>query len=164
MSKLIFQQYEMTRGFFIETVKSVSREIADIQPEGFNNTIRWHIGHVLIITEELVGFPYGRTDALPVNYFELFGRGTKPTDWKGKIPSLDELVLQLKDQLVRLQHIPAERLNMTLAEPFGGFETFEEIASLVLFHEGIHMGQIESMKRIIEHSSVKKSSHAVGDQ
>lgn len=157
MSELIFKQYEMMRGFLIQTVESVSTEIADVQPEGFNNTIRWLIGHVLTITEELVGFPYGRTDALPSRYFELFARGTKPADWQGEIPSLDELVKHLKDQLIRLQLMPAERLNKTLEEPFMGLKTFEELASLVLLHEGIHMGQIESMKRIIEYAPKNES-------
>jgi hypothetical protein len=155
MTNLMFKQFEMTRGYFIKNVESVSKEIANVQPDGFNNTIQWHIGHVLTVAEQfMLGFPY-KTTHLPANYIELFGNGTKPADWKGDVPTVDELIIQLKDQLVRLQQIPAERLNETLEKPFMGLETFGELAGMALFHEANHLGKIQAMKRVIEHIGVK---------
>lgn len=155
MTNLVFKQFGMTRGYFIKNVESVSKEIVNVQPDFFNNTIQWHIGHVLTVTEQFMfGFPHKTTD-LPINYIELFGNGTKPADWKGDVPTVDELVIQLKDQLVRLQQIPAERLNETLEKPFMGLETFGELAGMALLHEANHLGRIQTMKRVIEHTGVK---------
>ncbi|MCZ8517670.1 DinB family protein [Paenibacillus filicis] len=151
MNHLVFKQFELTRGFFIGTVESIPEEIIDVKPEGFNNTIHWHIGHVLTITEGVISYPHKSTIHLPENYIELFDTGTRPTEWKGDIPSVDKLILQLKDQLVRLQQIPSGKINERLDNPFNGLETFGEFASLVLLHEGIHLGQISIMKRMIEY-------------
>ncbi|MGG3653973.1 DinB family protein [Bacillus pseudomycoides] len=155
MNKLIFKQFAMTRSYFIKNVESFSKEITNVQPDGFNNTIQWHIGHVLTVTEQfMLGFPH-KTTHLPANYIELFGNGTKPADWKGDVPIVDKLIIELKDQLVRLQQIPAEQLNETLEKSFMGLETFGELAGLTLMHEANHLGQIQAMKRIIEHAGLK---------
>lgn len=155
MSNLVFKQFGMTRGYFIKNVESVSKEIVNVQPDCFNNTIQWHIGHVLTVTEQFMfGFPH-KTTHLPVNYIELFGNGTMPADWKGDVPTVGELVIQLKDQLVRLQQIPAEQLNEKLEKPFMGLETFGELAGMALLHEANHLGRIQTMKHVIEHTGVK---------
>lgn len=155
MNELVFKQFKVARDFFFKNVESVSMEIAQVQPNGFNNTIHWHIGHVLTFTEQLMfGFPQ-KTTYLPANYIELFGNGTKPADWKGDVPTLDELIIQLKDQLIRLQQIPAEHLKETIQSPFMGFETFGELAGMAVLHESNHLGHIQAMKRVIEHERVK---------
>jgi hypothetical protein len=156
MNKQVFKQSDMTRGFFIETVESVSKEIVNVQPEGFNNTILWHVGYVLMITEGVVAYPHHITTHLPATYIELFDRGTSPTEWKGDVPSVDKLILQLKGQLFCLQQIPSERLDDKLEKPFMGLENFGDFASLVLLHEGIHIGLIEAMKRVVELARFKE--------
>ncbi|MFF2855800.1 MULTISPECIES: DinB family protein [unclassified Peribacillus] len=155
MNQLVFKQFEMTREYFIKNVESVSIEQTDVQPDGFNNTIHWQTGHVLTITEQtMFNYPHVTTH-LPTNYIELFGNGTKPADWTGNIPAMDQLVIQLKDQLTRLKQISTEQLEQDLDTPFLGCKTVGELACLTLMHEATHMGQIQAMKRIIEHESVK---------
>lgn len=155
MNQLVFKQFEMTREYFIKNVESISKELNDVQPDGFNNTIHWHTGHVLTITEQtMFGFP-NVTTHLPTNYIKLFGNGTKPADWTGNIPAMDQLVEQLKDQLTRLKQIPPEQLDQDLDTPFLGCKTVGELAGLTLMHEATHMGQIQAMKRMIEHVSLK---------
>jgi hypothetical protein len=155
MNTLVFKQFEMTRGYFIKKTASLSKEITCIQPDGFNNTINWHIGHVLTVCEQFL-FDYPRkTTHIPANYIELFGNGTKPADWKGDVPAVDELVLQLKDQLIRIQEIPSGQLNEKLEKPFLGLETFGEIAGFALFHEANHLGHIQAMERVINYTGVK---------
>ena len=156
MDELVFKQFKVAKDFFIRNVEAISTEVASVQPDGFNNTIHWHIGHVLTFTEQLMfGFPE-KTTYLPVNYVELFGNGTKPADWKGEVPSLEELIIQLKDQSIRLQQIPSEQLKETLQKPFMGFETLEELAGLAVLHESNHLGHIQAMKRVVEYESVKQ--------
>jgi uncharacterized damage-inducible protein DinB len=155
MDQLVFKQFEMTREYFSKVIESVSKEQADVQPDGFNNTIHWHTGHILTITEQtMFGFPH-LTTHLPTNYLELFGTGTKPADWIGDIPAMDQLIEQLKDQLTRLKQIPIEQLDQDLDTPFLGCKTVGELAGLTLMHEAAHTGQIQAMKRMIEHVSVK---------
>jgi hypothetical protein len=150
MSQLLLNNMELTRSFFIKNVDAVDESLVDVQPDGFNNNIHWHVGHVLTTTESLLfGFPK-KASNLPANYMELFARGTKPADWKGDVPSVSVLVTQLKDQINRMKEIPVESLSVKLKEPFLGQETFGELVNFALFHENLHLGHIQAMKRVIE--------------
>ncbi|WP_040205673.1 DinB family protein [Neobacillus jeddahensis] len=149
MSQLLSKSFALTRKSFVKKVSTLEEGILDIQPEGFNNTIHWHIGHVLTVTEQLLfGFPKKSTN-LPANYLEFFATGTKPADWQGEIPSVQELVIQLRDQLDRINQIPGERFSEKLKTTFLGQETFGELANFSNFHEALHLGQIQSMDRVI---------------
>lgn len=150
MSELLFKQFEMTRGFFLRDLQDVTAEQASVQPEGFNNTIHWQVGHVLTVTEQfMLGYPR-KTTHLPANYIELFGNGTRPADWSGEIPSLEVLAGQLREQLGRIKEVPAELLDKKLGKPFLGLETVGELANMALFHESYHLGQIHSMKKLVQ--------------
>ena len=149
MSELLFKHFELTRGKFVNYVVELEEGIADVQPEGFNNSIRWHVGHVLTVAEQFMfGFPKKSTH-LPANYMELFSTGTIPAVWQGDVPHLQELIVQLQDQIARIKEIPAESFNQRLKTPFLGQETFGELTNFAIFHESIHLGQIQAMKRII---------------
>lgn len=155
MSELLFKNMELTRGFFLKNISALNEEIVDVQPEGFNNTIKWHIGHVLTTAEQFMfGYPK-RSTSIPANYMELFATGTKPSDWQGEVPSVSELTAQLKDQLMRMKEIPAGSFGDKLPKPFLGQETFGEICNFSLFHESLHLGQIQAMKRVIESAQAK---------
>jgi uncharacterized damage-inducible protein DinB len=150
MSELLFKHFELTRGKFVNYVVELEEGIADVQPEGFNNSIRWHVGHVLTVAEQFMfGFPKKSTQ-LPANYMELFASGTSPSAWQGDVPQLQELIEQLQDQIKRIKEIPAESFNQRLKTPFLGQETFGELTNFAIFHESIHLGQIQAMKRVIK--------------
>ncbi|MBT2637832.1 MULTISPECIES: DinB family protein [unclassified Bacillus (in: firmicutes)] len=150
MSELLFKQFELTRGSFLKTTEGITTEQASVQPEGFNNNIHWHIGHVLTVTEQfMMGFPK-KSSHLPVNYIELFGNGTRPSDWTGDVPSVEVLRDQLKAQLGRIKEIPPSMLDEKLKKPFLGMETFGELANMSLFHEAYHLGQIHVMRKLVK--------------
>jgi uncharacterized damage-inducible protein DinB len=150
MSELLFKHYALAREKFIKSVAELDEGIEDVQPEGFNNTIHWHVGHVLTVAEQFMfGFPK-KTTQLPANYIELFASGTSPAAWQGDVPSVQELIVQLQEQLTRIKEIPAEVVNQRLKTPFLGQETFGELTNFAIFHESIHLGQIQAMKRFIK--------------
>lgn len=154
MSEIVLKQFEMARGWTIEVSESITREVADVKPRGFNNTIHWQIGHILTASEYfLIELP-SEVNHLPPNYRELFGADTKPDDWQGKVPAVDQLVTQLKEQLVRMRQISPDQFNQNLANPRHGFKTLGDSAAFSVLHEGLHVGKIEEMKRVIVHSGV----------
>ncbi|WP_066390446.1 DinB family protein [Neobacillus mesonae] len=150
MSELLIKSYETARRFFIKNVEALDESILHVQPEGFKNSIHWHVGHVLTVAEQFVfGFPK-KSNNLPANYLELFGNGTKPADWNEDVPSVKDLTAQLKDQIKRIKEIPANSFDHKLPEPFLGQETVGELTSFAVFHEALHLGKIQEMKRVIE--------------
>lgn len=149
MSEWIVKQFDVTRNAFLSKIDSLDKEKVDVQPGGFNNTIHWHIGHVLTVTEQfLFGFPK-TTEHISANYKDLFGAGTKPSDWTGNIPSIDELSTQLKEQLERIKQIPPEKFDEKLSEPFLGQETYGGLSAMAAFHEANHLGRIHAMEKVV---------------
>lgn len=146
MSQYLMKQFDLTRNALLDGINNLDSSVIDVQPEGFNNTIHWHIGHILTVTEQfLFGFP-DNTDNIPANYKELFSPGTKPADWTGDVPSVKVLSDQLTKQLERIKQIPAEQLDHKLEQSILGQDTFGGLASLSVFHEANHFGQIHAMK------------------
>jgi uncharacterized damage-inducible protein DinB len=157
MSQLTFHNFEVSRKFFLSHLESLDASLADVQPEGFNNNIRWHVGHVLTSTENLM-FDYPKESSnLPSDYLNLFNRGTSPADWKGEVPTIEELKQHLTDQLARVKEIPEERLQEKLKQSFFDFTKFGELFNFAVFHETYHLGQIHAIKRVIENQAIKQS-------
>ena len=67
MNRLVgLKQFEITRGELLKFMETLDDKTVDTQPEGFNNTIRWHIGHVLTAAEV---FMFGKEfKQLPTEY------------------------------------------------------------------------------------------------
>ena len=67
MNRLVgLKQFEITRGALLTFMETLDDKTADTQPKGFNNTIRWHIGHVLTAAEV---FMFGKEfKQLPTEY------------------------------------------------------------------------------------------------
>jgi uncharacterized damage-inducible protein DinB len=150
MSEVFYKQFDMARSRFIKRVQDLNPEIVEIQPKGFNNNIHWQVGHVLTVAEQFFfGYPTKST-SLPANYKEFFGSGTKPQDWTDDVPSFSVLVKQLEEQFERVTKIPPSQLAEKLEKPFLGCETFGELASFGVFHEAMHLGQIQTLARLIQ--------------
>ncbi|WP_409304527.1 DinB family protein [Peribacillus sp. SCS-155] len=152
MSDLLFKQFTLTKERFLKKLEGLDETILDVQPHGFNNNIRWHIGHVLTVTEQFMfGFPKKSTN-IPERYLSLFAKDTSPKEWSQDVPSLAELTGCLKEQADRLQAIPAGMLTDKLKRPFNDLKTYGELANMAMFHEAYHLGQIHSLERMILHT------------
>lgn len=149
MTNYLIKQTEITRNGLLADVDKLDDKLDDklfdVQPTGFNNTIHWHIGHILTVTEQFVfGFPK-QSQHIPKHYYDLFTNGTKPSDWSGDVPSVATLTEQLKDQLDRIKQIPAEQFEKKLDKPLFGQDTFGGLTAFAVFHEANHIGQIHAM-------------------
>ena len=146
MSQALKLEFEFVRSRLFKSIEATEPEILAVQPKGFNNTIHWHIGHILTISEN---FLFQGNTQIPEHYKELFGGGTKPSDWPSEVPSVETLLNQLKEQLKRIEEIPNERFDEALPEPKFGASKFGELVSFSAYHESFHYGQIHTMKRLI---------------
>lgn len=149
MHKLIINQFELARGWTINVSESISKEIVNLKLPAFNNTIHWQIGHILTTTEYFLFDIPNNENHLPANYWELFGSGSKPDDRQGDMPSVDQLIIQLKEQLVRMRKIDSTLYDQPLAKPIHRFETLADCAAFSVLHEVLHVGKMEEMERVI---------------
>lgn len=149
MSELVKGQYARTRKALAQDLKDATPTLLQTIPEGFNNNIHWQVGHILFVTEH---FFFKGQEKLPANYIQFFGPGTKPADWDEEAPNLETLLEQLNEQLERIKEVPSEAFEQKLPKRFLGNNTYGELIATGAFHEAMHVGQIQSMKRLIQAS------------
>lgn len=144
------KQFEKSRKALMQIFDDLHEAEADFQPKGLNNTVRWQIGHVLTTSEAFMfGFPASSTH-LPQYYGDFFSPGTAPSKWQRSAPSLEELKSNLLVQTKRIKELPLETWNKDVHESFGkmGIDNMEELFQLMIFHEAMHLGQMQSIKRL----------------
>ncbi|RXJ04579.1 DinB family protein [Anaerobacillus alkaliphilus] len=145
----IFKQASFYRSMTLMNVRHVTEEMADQQPGGFNNTIRWNVGHILSAQDAMLTSALGRESYLPESYAKLFAPGTKPSEWSNdEVPDLKTLYRALKDQEETLKEVLAGKLSEEAVKPFRLGEWIEmptlgEIYNFSLFHEGMHISTIK---------------------
>lgn len=145
------EQFDLARNGLLAFVKNLDEKTVDIQPKHFNNTLRWHIGHVLVSAEGLMlGYPAHSTN-IPEAYNKLFATGTKPGDWTTEAPSLSNLIKYLEEQQARFKNLSKDYFAQTIpfTLPFGNFKTYSDIFEFIIVHEAEHLGQMKAMKKIV---------------
>lgn len=154
MANSIITSGKVLHQIVIGQLQGVSEEQFDIQAKGFNNTIRWNVGHMVYWMDKYSTLSFGHPSAIPTHYESLFGSGTKPSEWTITPPSKEELTERLMAQLSRLSELTPEMLDMTLQSPYimGPFQfiTSGELFNFALMHEAIHLGIISSQLKAIQ--------------
>ncbi|WP_409295336.1 DinB family protein [Peribacillus sp. SCS-26] len=155
MEAATLKQLNKIRDWTIKTAESLADDTANIQPEGFNNTIKWHLGHIITETEYFLFELAGHTGRIPPEYNGFFGPGTRPSEWREEGPLLGDLAEVLKSQLERMNQIKPENLEEQLLEPQHDFKTLADSAAFSSLHEALHLGQVKAMKRVVMSGETK---------
>lgn len=151
MKKFLLNQIDVIRSITLKSVESLLEEQADFQPDGFNNTIRWNLGHIYVVQERLAFHYAGFPVDVPPSYIEMFSNGTKPSDWKIAPPSLAEICSRLAEQPGRIGTLLGDKLMEPPAVPFrrydGKFDTIGAVIGFSIYHEGLHDAAIALIKK-----------------
>ncbi|MBY7142765.1 DinB family protein [Virgibacillus sp. NKC19-3] len=142
--------FNFTRNTFLSFIKDLDEKTADYQAEAFNNTIHWHVGHVLVTTEGLLlGYPKQSAN-FPEKYNDLFATGTKPADWPSDVPAISELGKLLEEQQTRINDLPDDFFKQGIPFEFMNFKTYGDIFDMLLHHENEHLGKMKAMKQVAD--------------
>lgn len=152
---MLFTLLETTRAGTLQAAKKIQSDYADFAdtiPEGFNNNVRWNLGHIITITDQLANYPAGEQPDFGKTFHKSFANGTSPNDWNEETPSLDEIIQALQEQPSKIKEKFTGRLSEPLPKPFSlvgvEFKTVGDLIAFNLYHEGMHLGQINTMLRI----------------
>jgi hypothetical protein len=147
--EILFKQLESFREETLGLLDHITENMADIVPKGFNNNIRWNLGHIYLdqyfwikaVTKEPITIPEG--------FNNWFGFGTKPSEWKTEPPSLDVL----KELLTKQPQVIREQYGKRLEEEFSptelGMNTIAQVLVRTIYHEGLHAEAIKSIIRFL---------------
>ncbi|MDQ0062209.1 DinB family protein [Paenibacillus harenae] len=152
MNENLFTQIESIRNLTIKAVEGISEQTLDIVPEGFNNSLRWNLGHIYLVQEKFAFHFAGEPVQLSESFERLFARGTKPADWKEKPPALEVLLEMLAEQPKRIHKALLDRLDEPVTPTYttgSGVQlsTIGEFLTFTLYHEGMHINTIRLLKR-----------------
>jgi len=154
MAESLFDLLDFARSATLKAVEGISESTADVVPEGLSNNIRWNLGHIFSSLEHLtLGFA-GEPVQTPEEFRKFFGSGTKPAEWVGEAPRLEELFKLLSEQPKRIRQKLESRLNEEVATPFAipglTLKTIGELLAFTLYHEGIHVQNIKNLRKLSE--------------
>lgn len=148
------EQLKFSRMYTVGRLSHVKEDAWDEQPSGFNNTIRWNAGHIYCSLENFTRAVLPSYEPRHKEWNSLFGKGTSPAAWDGLIPSNEELLDALKEQMPRVVEALEGNLDEVLAEPLKigdmlTMETADAVIQFALWHEGLHAGIIHGLNRAI---------------
>ena len=162
MENYLLKQLRFVRENTINSVAEMNDEASLLIPEGFNNNIKWNLGHIYVVQEKFAYSFIKEKMNMPKNFSELFTTGTSPTNWGNQaLPTISELIQLLKNQIDRIEQALEFRLKEVIEKPFTTstgltLSTVEELLSFCLYHEGMHFATIKSYQRIIQNERNNK--------
>jgi DinB superfamily len=145
--KVLFEQLNAYRNELLEMVASVSESEAEIIPKGFNNNIRWNLGHICVDQYLWIRAITKEEMPIPMAFNEWFGYGTSPSQFSDDTPTFSQLIPILQQQPHIIQEKYQDRMEEEFAPTEMGMHTIEQVLIRTIFHEGLHIGAIQTFKR-----------------
>ncbi|WP_186577212.1 DinB family protein [Aquibacillus kalidii] len=154
MENDLVKQLFIARENTINFVKDMEEATTELVPDRLNNSIKWNLGHIFVISEKFLFQLTGEDTKIPSNYSSFFNNGTRPVDWKLNPPSLDELINILSEQMNRVKLTLSGRMDEKVKELYSTSTGFElvyvrEFVSFCLYHEGMHFGAMKNISKFI---------------
>lgn len=135
----------------ISRVKRVEDSKWDFQPEGFNNNILWHAGHIYVIVETFLQKGIPSYDVQHPEWVKYFDDGTSPDNWDEFVPTGKELLAELRAQLEWVIPFLEGKSEFLMHDPIviGNdvmvIDTMEGLVQFLAWHEGTHAGVIHAL-------------------
>src|SRR5690625_7961358 len=101
----VLKQFNFTRTSLLTLMQELNEKVADQESKHFENTIRWHIGNILLFDEKLIFLSREKSHKIPKEYAELFSLAIKVRDWFIEQPSLEQLQEDLLSEHDRINSI-----------------------------------------------------------
>lgn len=143
---------QQTRSYTAGLVETLTDEQLRAVPAGFNNSILWNLGH-LVVTQQLLHYGLaGLPLYVPDETVRAFRKGTSPAHWPH--PPDKEQIMEW------LLALPDRFASDYDAGRFRRFKPYETSTGVVLggiddallfnnFHEGLHVGSLMALRRHI---------------
>ena len=140
------------RKIFHHYLKQFTLEQLNAIPAGFNNNIIWNIAHTMVTQQLLMYKISGNEMHTPQEWVQLFSKGTKPERdiTAAEVKAIDAALFATHEQFEKdlakglfADYTPyTTSTNMVL-------DSVETTQSFVLFHDGIHLGSVLALAKLV---------------
>lgn len=149
----ILSVYNFQRHYLTLLVEDIPEEKLSVTPEGMINHPAWQLAHLVAVQDRLVQMAGGKS-TLGEEWWQKYGRGSKPARQGAPHPSKAELIRMLDER--RAEYVKlfndlsgdalGQKPTMPNVNPLftshGMFLTF-----IMLTHESGHLGQLAMWRR-----------------
>jgi hypothetical protein len=147
-----FERYRKVRQLLLDTVSNLTTEQLNKIPIGFNNNIVWNMGHVIAAQQGICYRRAGKPLQIENDFFETFKPGTKPEKFfdSHEVYVIKSLALSTIDAFEKDYIQKQFEQYETWTTRFGAEITSIDVAAeFVFFHEGLHVGYVMAMKKVL---------------
>ena len=140
------------RVLVLKEIEHLSVEQLNKIPTGFNNNIAWNLGHMIAAQQ---GICYKRSEidtTISEEFFQTYKPGTKPE----KFIDEAEIAFIKKQLFISLEQLEADLdkgifVDYTKVMTRYGIELsdIDEAVTFLPFHEGLHIGYIMSLRKVV---------------
>ncbi|MBN6886375.1 DinB family protein [Cytobacillus horneckiae] len=147
--EVLFNQLEAYRSDILSVLENVTGEEAEVIPKGFNNNIRWNMGHIFLDQYLWIEALTKEKGDVSEQFNSWFGFGTSPGNFNIETPSFEQLKTLLKLQPTNIKEKYGSRLEEIFPPTEMGMQTIEQVLIRTIFHEGMHLQAIVDIKKCI---------------
>ncbi|MFY0603831.1 MAG: DinB family protein [Flavobacteriaceae bacterium] len=141
-----------SRELTLKAIQGLSLEQIHTIPKGFKNNIAWNVAH-LVVTQQLLQYKMSGLNCLvPDALIEGYRKGTSP-----ETPFSESAFEEVKELLIGLPETLEEDYEAGIFETYSEYQSstgfvmdsIESAISFNNFHEGLHLGVIMSIKKLV---------------
>jgi hypothetical protein len=150
--KAQFEIIRKGRQSLIGIVNDLTDEQLNKIPDGYNNNIVWNMGHLIASQQGLCYIRSDKPIVVDEGYMKLFRPNTKPEGIisSAAIDTIKKLLLPTIDRMesdYKQNHFSNFK---TFINRYGvEIRTIEDCINFMVFHEGLHIGYIQALKKAI---------------
>lgn len=142
-----------TRTALLNLIQDLTVEELNEIPAGFNNNIIWNVAHLIAAQQGVCYFRAGLPLKIENAFFLAYKPESKPEQFvdAGEVEKIKEILFSTLDQLETdyQDHIFTNYTPWTTR--YGvDIKNIAEAISFLPFHEGIHLGYIMALKRVVK--------------
>lgn len=142
-----------TRAVLFSVIEGLSVEELNKVPPNFNNNIAWNLAHVVASQQVLCYKLSGNSFKIDEEFIKGYSKGTKPE----KDLTQDDIDF-IKDQAASLINEMEKDLEQNIFNDYTPYPTsfgveltnIQDALTYVAMHEGLHLGYVMALKRVIK--------------
>ncbi len=149
-----FEVLEKTRGSFKRILDKMSLEDLNKIPEGFNNNLIWNIGHIVVTEQLLIYKLSGLSTMVSDSMINKYRKDTKPEGdvTQGEVDEIKALLFTTIEKTAEdyKNNAFVNFKEYTVSTTGNTLKTIGESLQFVLFHEGIHLGYVLALLKVVK--------------
>lgn len=140
------------RLFLLNSINELSLDELNEIPAGFNNNIIWNMGHMVAAQQGVCYVRMGLPPFTGEDFFNRYKPGSKPEApvTAAEVDQVKELLFSTLEQLERDYDQGIFKAYVPWVTRYDvAVNTIEEALLFLPFHEGLHLGYITALKKLI---------------